>query len=104
MQKITISGTDLVTVVGYLYPDLDAPKDFAAEKSSDSEDLFLDWKSDTHPMPTDAELKENLKAANKAKEDAAAAKQAEAEAKATARAEILDRLGLTADEAAILLG
>jgi len=33
-----------------------------------------------------------------------AAKQAEAEAKATARAAILDRLGLTADEAAILLG
>ena len=30
--------------------------------------------------------------------------QAEAEAKATARAAILDRLGLTADEAAILLG
>ena len=29
---------------------------------------------------------------------------AEAEAKATARAAILDRLGLTADEAAILLG
>ena len=32
------------------------------------------------------------------------AEQAEAEAKATARAAILDRLGLTADEAAILLG
>jgi hypothetical protein len=31
-------------------------------------------------------------------------KQAEAEAKATARASILDRLGLTAEEAAILLG
>ena len=30
--------------------------------------------------------------------------QVEAEAKATARAAILDRLGLTADEAAILLG
>jgi hypothetical protein len=30
--------------------------------------------------------------------------QAEAEAKATARQEILDRLGLTADEAALLLG
>jgi hypothetical protein len=30
--------------------------------------------------------------------------QAQAEAKATARAEILNRLGLTADEAAILLG
>jgi hypothetical protein len=33
-----------------------------------------------------------------------AADLAEAETKATARAEILDRLGLTADEAAILLG
>jgi hypothetical protein len=33
-----------------------------------------------------------------------AAKQAEAEAKATARQAILDRLGLTAEEAAILLG
>jgi hypothetical protein len=33
-----------------------------------------------------------------------AAEQAEEEAKATARAAILDRLGLTPDEAAILLG
>jgi len=33
-----------------------------------------------------------------------AAKQAEEEAKATARQVILDRLGLTAEEAAILLG
>lgn len=32
------------------------------------------------------------------------AAQAEIEAKATARQEILDRLGLTADEAALLLG
>jgi hypothetical protein len=39
--------------------------------------------------------------------DAAAqfqAEQAEAEAKATARQVVLDRLGLTADEAALLLG
>jgi hypothetical protein len=35
---------------------------------------------------------------------AIAAAKAEAEAKAEARAIILDRLGLTADEAAILLG
>ena len=35
---------------------------------------------------------------------AEAAKKAEVEAKATARVEILNRLGLTADEAAILLG
>jgi hypothetical protein len=33
-----------------------------------------------------------------------AAKQAEAEAKATARQAILDRLGLSADDAALLLG
>jgi hypothetical protein len=33
-----------------------------------------------------------------------AKEQKELDAKATARAEILDRLGLTADEAAILLG
>ena len=33
-----------------------------------------------------------------------AAKLAEAEAKATARQEILDRLGLSAEEAALLLG
>jgi hypothetical protein len=33
-----------------------------------------------------------------------AARQSEAEAKATARQEILDRLGLTADEAKLLLG
>ena len=33
-----------------------------------------------------------------------AAREAEEAAKAVARAEILDRLGLTADEAAILLG
>jgi hypothetical protein len=33
-----------------------------------------------------------------------AQQEADAEAKATARQEILDRLGLTADEAALLLG
>ena len=40
----------------------------------------------------------------KTQQDADATVQAEAEAKETARAEILNRLGLTADEAAILLG
>ena len=48
---------------------------------------------------TAAETKERLDNAKKI-----ATLQAEAEAKATARAEILNRLGLTADEAAILLG
>jgi hypothetical protein len=47
---------------------------------------------------TDAEF-----ADYEANQAAQAAKQAEAQAKATARAAILDRLGLTAEEAALLL-
>jgi hypothetical protein len=48
---------------------------------------------------TATETKERL---DRAKE--IAAEQAKAEAKATARAQILDRLGLTDEEAKILLG
>ena len=48
---------------------------------------------------TDAEF-----ADHQAKQAEAEAKQAEAEAKANARQAILDRLGLTADEAALILG
>ena len=47
---------------------------------------------------TDAEFAEF-----EARQAEAAAKQAEAETKATARAAILDRLGLTEQEAALLL-
>ena len=53
----------------------------------------------TERNETSAETKARL---DRSKE--IAAEQAEAEAKATARAAIFDRLGLTADEAAILLG
>ena len=52
----------------------------------------------------DREMTDDEFAQYEANKAAEAAKQAEAEAKATARAEILNRLGLTADEAAILLG
>jgi hypothetical protein len=52
----------------------------------------------TERNETAAETKERL---DRAKEIAAA--QAQAEANATARAAILDRLGLTAEEAALLL-
>ena len=48
---------------------------------------------------TDAEFAEY-----EAKQAAQAAAQAEAEAQATARQAILDRLGLTAEEAQLLLG
>jgi hypothetical protein len=48
---------------------------------------------------TAAETKERLDHAKKV-----AAQQAEAEAKAAARAALLDRLGITAEEAQLLLG
>jgi hypothetical protein len=52
---------------------------------------------------TDEQIKYVLKT-RKIAEKVRAEEQAEAEAKATARQAILDRLGLTAHEAAILLG
>ena len=52
----------------------------------------------------DREMTDDEFAEYQAAQVESAAKQAEAEAKATARQAILDRLGLTADEAAILLG
>ena len=94
MQKITITGTELVTVVNYLYPDLSAPINFACEKSSDNDDLFLDWKTETYLMPTDAELKANLAAATKAQEDSIAAIKAKKDA-AIAK---LAALGLDLDD------
>jgi hypothetical protein len=62
-------------------------------------DIITGEETITERDETAAETKARL---DHAKE--VAAKQKEAEAKATARAAILDRLGLTADEAAILLG
>ena len=52
----------------------------------------------------DREMTDSEFAEHKAKQAENAAKQAQAEAKETARQAILDRLGLTADEAALILG
>jgi len=52
----------------------------------------------------DREMTDDEFSAHQAEQSERAAKQAEAEAKATARQAILDRLGLTAEEAAIFLG
>jgi hypothetical protein len=52
----------------------------------------------------DREMNDEEFASYQAQQEANALAKAEAEAKATARQAILDRLGLTADEAAILLG
>jgi len=62
-------------------------------------DIITGEETITERDETAAETKARL---DNAKEIAAA--QAEAEANATARAAILDRLGLTADEAALILG
>jgi hypothetical protein len=52
----------------------------------------------------DREMTDDEFAQYEAQIEAEATRQSEVEAKATARQAILDRLGLTADEAAILLG
>ena len=52
----------------------------------------------------DREMTDEEFAQYEADQAANAAAQAEAEAKATARAAILDRLGITAEEAQLLLG
>ena len=52
----------------------------------------------------DREMNDDEFAEHEARQAESAAIKAEAEAKATTRAAILDRLGLTAEEAAILLG
>lgn len=52
----------------------------------------------------DREMNDDEFAQHEADQAAQQAKQAEVEAKEEARKAILDRLGLTADEAAILLG
>ena len=54
------------------------------------------------PLNAEEIAQQEIDQANVAAADAI--REAEAEAKATARAAILDRLGLTAEEAAILLG
>lgn len=60
-----------------------------------------------HDQATDEVIDREMTEAEFAKFEtdkvAEAAKQAEAEAQATARAAILDRIGLTAEEAALLL-
>jgi len=52
----------------------------------------------------DREMTDDEFSAHQAEQAERAAKQAEAEAKAAARQAVLDRLGLTAEEAALILG
>jgi hypothetical protein len=56
----------------------------------------IDWLDTEQTVPTNAEIKAGLIAYNLATE-------AEAQAKATAKAALLNRLGITAEEAVLLL-
>jgi hypothetical protein len=56
----------------------------------------LEWLDKHQSEPTEAEIEAGWTAYQ-------ATQQAEAEAKATAKAELLERLGITADEAKLLL-
>jgi hypothetical protein len=58
---------------------------------------------ETKEIPLTAEEIAELQAAKEADEKRKIARQAEAEAKAEAKAALLDRLGITADEAKLLL-
>ena len=56
----------------------------------------LEWLDENQTQPTEAEIEAGWVAYQ-------AAQEAEAEAKAQAKAELLERLGITADEAKLLL-
>ena len=56
----------------------------------------IEWLDEKQTEPTEAQIKASLVAYQ-------AAQAAEAAAKATAKAELLERLGITADEAKLLL-
>jgi len=57
----------------------------------------IEWSDKTQTQPTNAEIEAGLIAYK-------ADQEAKAEAMATAKAALLDRIGITADEAALLLG
>lgn len=85
MRKVTLADA-----IRHLVPD--------SQFSYDEEDLdTLIWDGPEGKQPSKKEILDTLKVVEKLKKD-------EAKAKAEARAAILDRLGLTAEEAAILLG
>lgn len=96
MQTLTITPKDLPIVVNYIYPDLIPNKDFGAVKFSDSEEIFLEWVTDKYLEPEMATLVATLPTALELKAQA----EAEAEAK---RQALLDKLGITQEEAKLLL-
>ena len=94
MQKLTITGSELVTVVNYLYPDLRTLQDFRAVKFSDSDDTLLEWLTDKYPEPDASELENNLILAQETKAQA----EAEAQAKRNSALAKLEALGLDEDD------
>ena len=84
-----MESTIIVKAIKELSPD--------AEFAFSEDDLStLQWHNDTAPRPTDEEILAHCKVVIKNLE-------VEKKANAKSKAAILDRLGLTADEAALLL-
>jgi len=85
-----MTSQDIADAIFYLAPN--------AQFSFTEADLStLVWDSKDIKQPTNAQIIAAIPLAK-------AAKEAETENKATAKAALLDRLGITAEEAALLLG
>jgi hypothetical protein len=96
MQKVNISAKDLEKVITNMYPTLRYGRDYTAIKYSDNEDIVLEWNTTQFPEPLMSEIELALPniLEQKAEQDVA---------KATQKAALLDRLGITEDEAKLLL-
>jgi len=97
MQQLTMTSKELHTVITHIYPDLHSNKDFGAIKYSDTEKIFFEWLTDKYAEPEMSVLESTLPMAKQVKA------QAEAEA-AAAKTALLEKLGITEDEAKLLLG
>lgn len=78
---------EIVSAISYLRPNAE----FVVRGND------LEWLDDTQTEPTQKEIEAGFIAYK-------AAKQAEAESKANAKAALLNKLGITAEEAQLLLG
>jgi hypothetical protein len=96
MQKLTISAKDLKKVITNMYPTLRYGRDYTAIKYSDNEDILLEWNTTQYPEPSMSEIE--LALPNILQEEAE-----QDSAKAAQKAALLNRLGITEDEAKLLL-
>ena len=102
-MKLTLDSFDTITVIEYLFQDLEELKDYFVEKKSDEDFFTLVWKTDSVEMPTDEILNANLDAAKKFRVDNETMRITEEQTKAQARADLLAKLGISDEELSLLL-